>query len=161
VQPLELPTVRAPAGADESSVRPPFLTAAQIRKLKSLALRDPGVRRIVARHHAHVERVVPWLSEAEPHVRGGNVQIAMRPPARLIDERLPATIYPNDEAPFGTPILHRRARFWATRVTELDATVELGSERIVQVEPAGDEVEVRRIELVGPPPGPAYRAEPD
>ena len=89
------------------------------------------------------------------------MQIVLRPPARLIDERLPVIIYPNDEAPSGTPILHRSARFSATRVTELNATVELDSERTVLVEPAGEDIKVTKIELVGPPLNPAYRPEPD
>lgn len=137
------------------------LTKADVRKLKAFALRDGYVRGAVAGSHPSVADVIPWLSEGGRKLIGGSVEIRVSPPGRLVDERLPAMIFPNHQAPPGTPPLHRFARFSATDVTELAVSVELDNGRVAQVEPAGDAIKVTKIELIGPPPkNPAYAPEP-
>lgn len=137
------------------------LSKADTRKLKAFALADRYVRGIAAGSHPRVVNVVPWLSEGGRELIGGRVEILLSSPVRLVDERLPGTISPNQKAPPGTPTLHRFARFSATNVTELDVSVELASGRAVQIEPTGDGAEVTKIELIGPSPkNPAYAPEP-
>ena len=137
------------------------LSKADARKLKAFALRNRYVRDIVAGSHPSVVDVIPWLSEGGRELIGGGVEIRLSSPVRLVNERLPGMIFPNQKAPLGTPTLHRFARFSATNVTELDVSVELDSGRAVQIEPAGDRAKVTKIELIGPPPkNPAYAPEP-
>jgi hypothetical protein len=125
-------------------------------------LRNSYVRGIVeGSHPGVVDDVVPWVSEGGRKLIGGRVEIRLSPPVRLVNERLPGMIFPNQKAPPGMPTLHRFARISATNVSQLEVSVELDSGRAASIESAGDDVNVTKIELIGPPPkNPAYAPEP-
>lgn len=137
------------------------LTRADEQKLAAIALHNPYLKAIAKDDGAEVIKVAPWGSPGGSNLIGGLVHVRLGEPARLENQRLPATISPNHQAPSGTPDLHRYARVSASNVTELEMLVELDEGRVAQIEPAGKAVNVTKIELIGPAPeDPAYAPEP-
>src|SRR3954468_17232074 len=136
------------------------LTKADEKKLAAIAVRDSYLEAIAKDGAVKVTKVAPWSSPGASKLTGGLVHVRLSQPARLVDMRLPGTISPNQGAPSGTPTLHRYARVSASNVTELEMLVELKG-GVVQIEPAGENVKVTKIELIGPAPtNPAYAPEP-
>jgi hypothetical protein len=133
------------------------------RRIESLALHNRFVGQIAGSRQISVASPVePWVSEGDRSLIGGIVKISISPPARLTNQRLPATVTPNRKAPPGTPTLYRYARMSATNVGELEVAVDLSKHRPVGIEPSGDGYRISKLELIGPPPknSAAYAPEP-
>jgi hypothetical protein len=142
-------------------VRKTGLTRAVRRRLKAIVMRDANVRRITAGRQVELAGVIPWSDDEGQRLLGGEIDIDVRPPLRLTNERLPGLIFPNHKAPPGTPTLHRNVLISASNVSKLRTLVSLDHERAVEIDPEGEGVRVTKRKLIGPAPkDPAYRSEP-
>ena len=130
-------------------------------KIKRSVLRSGILKRLSAGSHVRISKVVPWVSEGSRELLGGVAHVYLSPAVDFDDQRLPATIFPNQEAPPETPTLYRFVRMSATNVRDLEVQVMLTDRRVVRIEPSGTGYEVTKLELIGPPPAsPAYAPEP-
>jgi hypothetical protein len=138
------------------------LTKADARKIRASALHNHFVREVSAGSRVRAYKVVPVLAEGEGgELVGGSVRLFLNPPVEFDDQKLPATISPNQKAPPGTPPLYRYVRMSATNVSELEVQIQLANRRAVRIEPAGDGYKIGKLKLIGPPPkSPAYAPEP-
>jgi hypothetical protein len=144
-----------PAGA-------PHLTAPQAQSIKSVALRNRFVRELSAGSRVHASAAIPWIAEGGGRLLGGVTHLYLSPAVDLEDQKLPATISPNEHAPPGTPTLYRYVRMSATGVEELEVQVKFRNREAVRIEPSGTGYSITKAELIGPPPRPArfYAPEP-
>lgn len=125
------------------------------------ALGNGVVRRLSAGSRIRASKVIPWVSEGSQELLGGVVHLHLSPAVDFDDQKLPATISPNQKAPPGTPTLYRFVRMSATSVSELEVQVKAANQRVVRIEPSGTGYQVTRVELIGPPPASsAYAPEP-
>lgn len=155
----ELTTCISPPSSGFHPAAP--LDPAKTRRLKAIVRRDRNVRRITAGRHLSIPEVIPWTSAGATRFIGAWIEIYLRPPTRLTDERLPTTISPNERAPLGTPILCGHALVSASNVNRLSAQVDLAQERVVSLLPEGSQAQITKEELIGSPPDdPAYQPEP-
>jgi hypothetical protein len=159
----ELSTPAAPSSRAATSRASNFgLTKAKAQRIRSLALHNRFVRQVASDRQIHIaKKVVPWVSEGGGELIGGSVDVYLSPPTQLDDQRLPATISPNRQAPAGTPTLYRYVSMSARQVRQLEVAIELKKGRAVRIEPSGGGYEVTSVELIGAPPeSPAYTPEP-
>ena len=157
-EPLKQPSFRS----SDASVRDVHsMTQADSLKNKKAALHNGAVSRLSADSRIRASTVIPWVSEGGGELLGGVIHIHLSPVVDFDDQKLPATISPNQKAPPGTPTLHRFVRMSATNVSELEVQVELANQRVVRIEPSGTGYQVTKVELIGPPPAnSAYAPEP-
>jgi hypothetical protein len=139
----------------------PRMAAADARRIKASVRRDRFVREVSAGSRVRLSKPVPWVSEGGTELLGGSTDLYLTTAVDLDDQKLPATISPNQKAPPGTPTLFRFIRMWATNVKKLEVAVRLSDGRVVRIEPSGTGYQVTKAELIGPPPaGSAYAPEP-
>jgi hypothetical protein len=137
------------------------LTKARARRIRTSALRNRFVREVSAGSRVRASGVVPWVAEGSRELVGGSVHLFLNPPVEFDNQKLPATISPNQKAPPGTPTLYRYVRMSAVNVGELEVQIKLENGRAVRIEPAGEGYKVAKTELIGPPPkSPTYAPEP-
>lgn len=157
-EPLEQPSFHR---LDVAARRSSWLTPADARRIKTAALHSHVVRRISSGGRVRISKPIPWVSEGGRELLGGVTHLQLSPAVDFDDQKLPATISPNQKAPPGTPTLYRFVRMSATNVSELEVQVKLANRRVVRIEPSGAGYRVTKAELIGPPPaGPAYAPEP-
>ncbi len=139
------------------------MTPAKARRIKSAALNNIYVRQVSSGSEIRVSHQVVPIVTGGRHSRliGGVVQIYLTPPVDVVDQRLPAIIYPNEKAPPGTPALFRYALLSGTNIGQLEVAIRLKHGNADRIEPSGEGFEVTKFELIGPPPkNPAYAPEP-
>ncbi len=139
------------------------MTPAKAQRIRSAALNNGFVRQLASGSEIKVsEEVVPSSTGGRrSKLIGGNVQVYLSPPVDVVDQRLPAVIYPNEKAPPGTPTLHRHVLLSGTNISRLEVAIRLKRGNADRIEPSGSGFKVTRFELIGPPPkNPAYAPEP-
>lgn len=137
------------------------MTQANSLKIKKSVMRNGLVRRLSAGSRIRASKVIPWVSEGGRELLGGVVHIHLSPAVDFDDQKLPATISPNQKAPPGMPTLYRFVHMSATNVSELEVQVKLANQRVLRIEPSGTGYQVTKVELIGPPPASsAYAPEP-
>jgi hypothetical protein len=137
------------------------LTKGRARKIRAAALHSRFVRQVSAGSQIRVSKVIPWVSEGGRELLGGVIHLYLSPSVEFDNQKLPATISPNQKAPPGTPTLYRYIRMSAANVGELEVQIKLENGRAVRIEPAGEGYKVTKAELIGPPPkSSAYAPEP-
>jgi hypothetical protein len=146
-EPLKQPSFHP---TDAQSASP--MTQADARQIKASVLRNRFVRQVSAGSRVRIGKVVPWVSEGDTELLGGAADLYLSPAVDLDDQKLPATISPNQKAPPDTPTLYRFIRMSATNVGELEVAVRLAGRRVVRIEPSGTGYQVTKAELIGPPP---------
>ncbi len=119
------------------------------------------MRELSAGSGVRASKVVPWVAEGGGGLIGGAVHLYLSTAVDFANQKLPATISPNQKAPPGTPTLYRYVRMSATSVSELEVQIQLANRRAVRIEPAGGGYKITKLKLIGPPPkSPAYAPEP-
>lgn len=138
------------------------MTPAKAQRIRSAAVKNGFVRQIASGSEIRVsQQVVPSLTIGGRKLIGGIVQVYLAPPASVVDQRLPAVIYPNENAPLGTPTLHRHALLSGSNIGQLEVEINLRRGGAERIEPSGSGFEITKFELVGPhPKDPAYAPEP-
>ena len=138
------------------------MTPAQAQRIRSAALSNGFVRQIASGSKIRASRqVVPSVTIGGRRLIGGSVQIYLDPPVSVVDQRLPAVIYPNEKAPPGTPTLHRHVLLSGSNIGQLEVAISLKGGNAERIEPSGSGSKVTKFELIGPrPKDPAYAPEP-
>ena len=138
------------------------MTPAKARRIRSAAANNGFVGQIASGSEIRVsQQVVPTLTIGGRRLIGGSVQVYLTPPVSLVDQRLPAVVYPNEKAPAGTPTLHRHVLLSGSNISQLEVSISLERGSAERIEPSGSGFEVTKFELIGPPPkNPAYAPEP-
>jgi hypothetical protein len=139
------------------------MTPAKAQRIRSAALNNGFVRQLASGSEIKVsEEVVPSSTGGRrSKLVGGDVQVYLSPPVNVVDQRLPAVIYPNEKAPPGTPTLHRQVLLSGTNISQLEVAIRLKRGNADRIEPSGSGFKITKFELIGPPPkNPAYAAEP-
>lgn len=147
-------------GDDSKSPPPPRspvqLKSAERSELEAAVRTDSTIRALTAGHHIGQLTVVPWTSQGGERILGASVSLEVRPPFDLKARKLPALVTPGPSAPPGTPALHRQGLYSATSVSALRTLVSAESDRVVEIVPAGSQVNVTQAHIIGPRPGPYY-----
>jgi hypothetical protein len=139
------------------------MTPAKAQRIRSAALNNGFVRQLASGSEIKVsEEVVPSSTGGRrSKLIGGDVQVYLSPPVDVVDQRLPAVIYPNEKAPPGTPTLHRHVLLSGTNISQLEVAIRLKHGNADRIEPSGNGFKITKFELIGPPPkSSAYAAEP-
>jgi hypothetical protein len=125
------------------------LSDEQAEKVEQIALDAAAVQGLAKGRDTEVTGTVVWHA-TEDRIIGARVEIALDPPIRSFEASVPALLEPNEDAPPGAPDLHRELRYEARNVSVLSTRIDLGSERLVAVEPAGPEAELLAVRVLGP-----------
>jgi hypothetical protein len=140
----------------------PVLTPAKAQRIRSAAEKNALVAEVASGSEIRVSKqVVPSVAIGGRRLIGGVVQVYLTPAVSVIDQRLPAVIYPNEEAPPGTPTLHRHVLLSGSNIGQLEVAISLKRGSAERIEPSGSGSKITKFELIGPPPkNPAYAPEP-
>lgn len=126
------------------------LTNQDRRRIAVVARKSPTVESVLGSRGRRLTGLVPVTSADGTKLEGAVVTVSFKPVARLDHRRLPAQIPPNQLAPPGTPPLSRVYRCSATGVTKLELRIDLGTDRVVEIIPAGPQAEITEMQLLGP-----------
>lgn len=140
----------------------PVLSPAKAQRIRLAAEKNAFVREVASGSEARVSKqVVPSVAIGGRKLIGGVVQVYLTPVVTVMDQRLPAVIYPNEKAPPGTPTLHRHALLSGSNIDQLEVAINLKHGSAERIEPSGSGFVITKFKLIGPPPkNPAYEPEP-
>ena len=126
------------------------LTNPDRRRVVDTARRSSDVELVLGSRRSQLGGLVPVTSADGTKLEGAVVTVRFKPAVRLTNRSLPAQIPPNRLAPPGTPPLRRSYRCTATGVTKLEVRVDLDSNRVVEIVPAGPKAKITEMQLIGP-----------